>query len=336
MAAKTLDQLLGNLQNDPEREQLAQEIEALQSIYSQDGAVSLWKPENHIESSRISQTTVRLDIRTALSPPHESVKFRILVSLPPTYPASTPPQLQILSRYIGDFQVDSTLFGSVLKTYISAGGVEFKPGEVAIFDGIENVREVVQKWYEDRLNANKAAELLREDSKPHSHTPPDQTEADSVVSSTPRNAAELPEGVFIWVSEPVVDRKSTFIGRACRITHPSEVPQIIDYLLEDKYIAKATHPVIRAWRCEVNGILHQDNDDDGETAAGARLAHLLQILDLKNVLVVVTRYFGGILLQGDRFRHINSVAREALEKGGFLDGPEDLKRNPRTSAKGSK
>lgn len=45
-----------------------------------------------------------------------------------------------------------------------------------------------------------------------------------------------------------------------------------------------------------------DNDDDGETAAGSRLAHLLQILDLKNVLVIVTRYFGGIHLQGDRFR----------------------------------
>lgn len=35
-------------------------------------------------------------------------------------------------------------------------------------------------------------------------------------------------------------------------------------------------------------------------------------------------------------RHINSVARAALEEGGFLDGPDDLKRNARTGAKGKR
>jgi putative IMPACT (imprinted ancient) family translation regulator len=64
-----------------------------------------------------------------------------------------------------------------------------------------------------------------------------------------------------------------------------------------------------------------DNDDDGETAAGGRLAHLLHILEVDNVLVVVTRYFGGIHLGPDRFKHINQAARNALELGGFLDAP---------------
>ena len=39
-----------------------------------------------------------------------------------------------------------------------------------------------------------------------------------------------------------------------------------------------------------------DNDDDGEDAAGGRLLHLLQILDAKNVLVIVSRWYGGIKL----------------------------------------
>ncbi|KAG9055280.1 eIF2 kinase Gcn2p negative regulator [Serendipita sp. 407] len=104
--------------------------------------------------------------------------------------------------------------------------------------------------------------------------------------------------------------------------------------MEDRSTAKATHPVINAWRCEVDEVLYQDNDDDGETAAGGRLAHLLQILELKNVLVVVTRWFGGIHLQGDRFRHINAVARAALDTGGFLDVPEETRRKGRTGAKG--
>jgi hypothetical protein len=73
-------------------------------------------------------------------------------------------------------------------------------------------------------------------------------------------------------------------------------------------------------------LLTADNDDDGETAAGGRLAHLLQILEVDNVLVIVTRYFGGIHLGPDRFKHINQAARNALELGGFLDAPEDAKK----------
>jgi putative IMPACT (imprinted ancient) family translation regulator len=43
------------------------------------------------------------------------------------------------------------------------------------------------------------------------------------------------------------------------------------------------------------------------------------------VLVVVTRYFGGIHLGPDRFKHINQAARNALELGGFLDAAETRK-----------
>lgn len=41
--------------------------------------------------------------------------------------------------------------------------------------------------------------------------------------------------------------------------------------------------------------------------------------DVKDVLVVVTRYFGGTLLGADRFKHINQAARDALELGGFIE-----------------
>jgi hypothetical protein len=61
-----------------------------------------------------------------------------------------------------------------------------------------------------------------------------------------------------------------------------------------------------------------DCDDDGESAAGSRIAHLLEILEVENVLVVVSRWYGGILLGADRFKHINQAARDALEVGGFL------------------
>ena len=59
------------------------------------------------------------------------------------------------------------------------------------------------------------------------------------------------------------------------------------------------------------------------------MAHLLDIMvlspssilrrqDIKNVMVIVSRWYGGVMLYGDRFKHISNVGREALEVGGFL------------------
>lgn len=38
--------------------------------------------------------------------------------------------------------------------------------------------------------------------------------------------------------------------------------------------------------------------------------------------MIVSRYWGGIHLGPDRFKHINQAARNALDLGGFLDVPE--------------
>ena len=49
------------------------------------------------------------------------------------------------------------------------------------------------------------------------------------------------------------------------------------------------------------------------------------------MLVIVTRYYGGILLGPDRFKHINQAARDALVLGKFLDD-----KKPETKGKGKK
>lgn len=36
------------------------------------------------------------------------------------------------------------------------------------------------------------------------------------------------------------------------------------------------------------------------------------------MIVVVSRWFGGILLGGDRFKLINNAARDALELGSYV------------------
>ncbi|KAI0938144.1 hypothetical protein AcV5_001166 [Taiwanofungus camphoratus] len=334
-----LEDLIAQLSVDPEREPIASEIGVLQSIYG-DHAVCVWHPQSlgSSENAREDELrhenglsepgTIRYEVTINVSSPDDpstTHPLTILVSLSPPYPTSVPPQLQLLSRYLGPFGTDATLFGAVLRTYISRDGVEWMPGGVCVFDGLEWVRERCMDWLREKMNAVKVGGMVREDER----------EVESVNEGTEGNAkprhehtremqemeARIPEGVEIIEAEPIHDRKSVFVGRACRITDPLQVQMILAHLMSDRKIARAAHPIINAWRCRVGNILHQDNDDDGETAAGGRLAHLLQILEVDNVLVVVTRYYGGIHLGPDRFKHINQAARNALELGGFLDAP---------------
>lgn len=130
------------------------------------------------------------------------------------------------------------------------------------------------------------------------------------------------EAIFAgWIlSDPVVDRKSIFIAHAFTVHSVAEAEAKINHLKQDKKIARATHNITayRILRDAEKGIYAQDCDDDGEDAAGGRLLHLLQLTGVENVVVVVARWYGGVKLGPDRFKHINGAARDALEKGGYL------------------
>lgn len=163
---------------------------------------------------------------------HEDVSIRILVSLPSSYPAESPPQLQLLSRYIGAFGVDSSLFGSIIRTFISTSGVEWSPDTVCVFDGLQSVLERCEAWFEDKLNREKAGEILREDTLGRGSTPQESVastkEDEEGLGKVPRpiptfQDVALPEGIKLIAAEPIVDRKSVFIGHVCQISHPSQV-----------------------------------------------------------------------------------------------------------------
>ena len=77
---------------------------------------------------------------------------------------------------------------------------------------------------------------------------------------------------------------------------------------------------------ENRGVWIEENDDDGESAAGSRMALLVSDFRRKSSAaehyeckVVVSRWWGGILLGPDRFKHINNATRNVLEKCGFVD-----------------
>lgn len=180
----------------------------------------------------------------------------------------------------------------------------FFAGQVCLFDLIQELDSVlgIEAAKEDCLSSTS-----------HDSQGPteDVTPAQSVFS--PPN----------WtISHPLTEKKSLFLGRSCPVTSPTQVQSSIEHLLRtDKRCAKATHN-ISAYRIRssvsTSEVTYQDCDDDGENAAGGRLLHLLQVMDVWGVLVVVSRWYGGVHLGPDRFRCINAVAREAVVKAGWV------------------
>ncbi|KAA6384658.1 MAG: putative ribosomal protein S5 domain 2-type protein [Streblomastix strix] len=121
---------------------------------------------------------------------------------------------------------------------------------------------------------------------------------------------------------------SKFIGFATRVVTHDEVNQFVEDLKTDKNIARATHNVL-AFRIPQL----ESYDDDGEDGAGSTLLYLLQKLKVENIAIVVSRWFGGILLGPDRFKDFCESARSALHVGGFLDN-ETKGNNKDTPKKG--
>ena len=66
----------------------------------------------------------------------------------------------------------------------------------------------------------------------------------------------------------------------------------------------------------------QDYDDDGESAAGGRLLKLLTLVGAENIVVVVSRWYGGVLLGPARFTHINNAARQLLDECGYVSSKQ--------------
>lgn len=121
--------------------------------------------------------------------------------------------------------------------------------------------------------------------------------------------------------EAIIDRKSVFVAHMARVHSKAQVRAVLGALLSNSKIARATHN-IQAYRFrDERGALIADCDDDGEDAAGGKLAELLQLMRVDNVFVMVSRWYGGILLGPDRFKHINNAARRLIESAPWYEPP---------------
>lgn len=118
----------------------------------------------------------------------------------------------------------------------------------------------------------------------------------------------------IQITAEVVEKKSKFIANMFYINNVSEAEEIIKKTKKKYYDAK--HNCI-AYRVIEEEKLIERSSDDGEPSgtAGAPMLSILQKNNLCNILVIATRYFGGILLgTGGLVSCYSQVTLDALDK----------------------
>lgn len=105
----------------------------------------------------------------------------------------------------------------------------------------------------------------------------------------------------------ISDRGSRYAVSGGPATNRAEVAALLGQLLQNKRFAKATH---HSWAAILGG--EALKDDDGESGAGALILQMLERAELTDHVVIVTRWYGGKHLGGDRFRHVADAVRHYL------------------------
>lgn len=116
----------------------------------------------------------------------------------------------------------------------------------------------------------------------------------------------------------VEEKKSRFISNIFHVENINEVNEIIDRIKKKYY--DSSHNVY-AYRIEENNQIIERASDDGEPkkTAGAPILDIIKKQNLCNILVIVTRYFGGILLgTGGLVKAYSSCAQVALKEAKYI------------------
>lgn len=263
------------------------EILSLNAIYGPDTLI-------------ISDETSDSSFSCILSIPNHHVSLRL--SFPSDYPNESPTIVGPASSGADVRKGEANEVAALARDVLSSC---FHSGEPVLFDLLADLEPLMQTDDEQTV--------YDQDDGVEEHLETQHSKCEAAVQDSVMTPPE-------WtVSAPSIEKKSVFVARACIAQSVDSAKAYIAHLLAtDKKVARATHN-ITAWRIRdpTSEATYQDCDDDGETAAGSRLLHLLQVMDVWDVVVVVTRWYGGIHLGPDRFRLINQVAREAVVIGGF-------------------
>lgn len=122
-----------------------------------------------------------------------------------------------------------------------------------------------------------------------------------------------------------IEKKSKFIANVFYVTSIEEAEELINSMKKQYHDARHN---CYAYRILSKGTVVERQSDDGEPSgtAGAPMLNILNKKELVNVLVVVTRYFGGILLgtgglvkaYSEALNQAIQNAKEVEKESGYL------------------
>lgn len=119
-------------------------------------------------------------------------------------------------------------------------------------------------------------------------------------------------------SDEVVINKSRFIGYASPINSEDEAIEFINKIR--KKHSDATHNVYAYVYGDNSNIQRFSDDGEPSGTAGMPVLNVIKLEDLRNVVVVVTRYFGGIKLgAGGLVRAYTKGAKIGIDSGIIVD-----------------
>lgn len=120
------------------------------------------------------------------------------------------------------------------------------------------------------------------------------------------------------IEAEIVEKKSKFIANLIKVESKEEAEEKIQEIKKKYYDAR--HNCV-AYRVLEEGKVEEKASDDGEPSgtAGGPMLNILQKNNLSNVLIVVTRYFGGILLgTGGLVRAYSEALKKAIEESTLI------------------
>ena len=115
------------------------------------------------------------------------------------------------------------------------------------------------------------------------------------------------------IEEEITEKKSKFIATMCYVKSEEEAQNVVKELKKQYFDAR--HNCF-AYRVIEEGKIIERFSDDGEPSgtAGMPMLNILAKNNICNVIVVVTRYFGGILLgTGGLVRAYSEATQKALK-----------------------
>lgn len=124
---------------------------------------------------------------------------------------------------------------------------------------------------------------------------------------------KIPQSVFELHEQIIEDRGSRYSVSFGRVQGREDIKVFLKTLKKNKKYAKATH---NTWAARIShaGAIYETKSDDGETGAGMVILRVMQKEEVSDCVICVTRWFGGVKLMGDRFKHVQDATKYAIDK----------------------